>query len=119
MEKYLDQLKADLNKGIEKMLSGKKSIKLKAGQSLDISRVGTVSMTGFSELKLIDFIGGRKFEADGEGVVAIWVKTDDGDIARQMAFRITNALVDYDDAVRQFKVIQVGEFTALDFVKDK
>jgi hypothetical protein len=117
MEKYSDQLKLDLSKAIQDMLSKKGTIQLMDEYTL-IGKVGVVSVNNLSELKLIDFIGGRKFEAAGEGRFTINEKTGVGEKLRHVAFQIRNVLVNYIDATKHFEVLDLGKFTALEFVKN-
>ncbi len=118
MEKYTDQLKLDLNKAIEHMLSKTKAIELIDGYNLEVSKVGAVLVNNISELRLLDFIGGRKFEVASEGRLNISEKTENGDTLRLVSFRLRESLVNYDDTIRKFAVSDIGKFTALEFVKN-
>jgi hypothetical protein len=114
MEKYVDKMKSALNDTIEEVLCKRESIKLVSGYVVIVSKIVDVTITDFSELKLLDFVGGRKFEVNGEGIFGVVEKMSDANV-KYVAFRTKKSIVKFNDLKQVFEVISIGEFSILDF----
>jgi hypothetical protein len=116
MDKYVSKMKSALNDAIQNALSKREDIKLVSGHTLVVSRIVEVIISDFTELKLLDFVGGRKFEVDGDGKFSVVEKMTEGDV-KYVAFRIKQSIVKFNDLKQVFEVATLGEFSILDFVK--
>jgi hypothetical protein len=116
MDKYVNKMKLALNDAIGDLLSKKQNIKLVSGYNLIGEKITEVTVLDFTELKLLDFVGGRKFSVDGEGKFSVVEKVTD-DRVRDVAFRIRQSIVQFNDLKQVFQVVSLGELSILDFVK--
>jgi hypothetical protein len=116
MDKYVNKMKSALNDAIQIALSKNENIKLVSGYNLAVSRIVEVNVSDFTELKLLDFIGGRKFEVDGDGKFGVIEKVTE-DHVKYVVFRIKQSILKFNDLKQVFEVTHLGELSVLDFVK--
>jgi len=117
MDKYVNKIKSALNRALEDILAKKENVTLSSGHLLQLIKVVEVSITDLTELKLLDFIGGRKFEVSGKGIFNAWEKVGDGELLKSIEFGFTRALVKFHDTSQSFEVSEIGKFTAMNFTK--
>jgi hypothetical protein len=111
MEKYVNKIKSALNSAVLAMLLKKESIKLADGSTVTLNRTESVLITNFSEIKLMDFVGGRKFQVAGEGEFSVQENLKAGNVLKYVSFRFANGSVNFNDATQEFDVISIGEFS--------